>query len=390
MTEHLNKKSTIASIIAVFALVEATFILTPALALLAAKYPDMPYATITLLSTLPNLIGIPMAILGGALIKKKVGFRPLITFSIILVVIGGVIPYFVNTFGGWILARCLFGVGFGIVAPMGATMVGMFYHGEKGVRIQGVGSVIQNLAGVIMQLLSGWVCLINVDLVWVLHIIFLAPLIVFLVGSPNKEDMVAATAPSSNTEISSEKTRLPGRVWIISLVYGIGIMCVFGFLFDVASFMQNEGIGNSAMAGIVAALYTVGGILAGLAFPFFMKTLKRALIPVLFIITAAGMMLGYWGNSTLLLGIASFVIGFAFLMIWPANVVTFGEVVAPQDMGVANGILVGSINLFSFLASFFIQAVLAIMGANTRNPVVVGGIGLLIIGIIYIVVNISK
>lgn len=370
-------------------MVEAIFILTPALGLLAAKYSDMPYATITLLSTLPNLIALPTGILAGVLIKKKVGFKPLVTFSILLVIIGGIIPYFVTSFGSWILARCLFGVGFGLVSPLGATMVGMFYRGEQSVKIQGLGSVVQNVSGTIMQLLSGWVCLINVDYVWILHIIFIVPLIVFLIGYPNKEDVLAVTSTPVQ-EVHHTKSQLPGKVWLICLLFGLGVMCVFGFLLNVASFMQNEGIGSVGLVGIVAAMYTIGGVAAGFAFPILSKMLKRALIPTLFIITGIGMVIGYFGNNGAMLCMASFIIGFAYLMIWPANVVRINMIVEPQNMGLAMGVFIGAINVFGFAASSFIQVVFLIMGNNTRNPVIVGAIGLFIIGIFYIFANFKK
>lgn len=383
MEEKAKKNQGIGAVIgvlAIFLATQATFILTPALSLLSEKYPDISYSVLTYLSTIPNLIGIPMGIISGALIKKGMKYKQVIAIALILMIVGGALPYVITSFNGWLAARCLFGIGFGVVVPMSGTMVMRTFTGDKAAKVQGWGGVIQNLSGIVLQVVSGWVCMINVDYVWLLHFVFAIPLVLMLVlmPEPEKEEVREDTG-------TKKKASLPASVWLMSAAYGLLFMCVYPLLLNMSAILSNEGIGDASLAGTINSIYTVGGMISGFVFPYLLKVLKKWLIPVLAVGTAVGIFLGYIGTSGPALMFAAFLTGFCAMMIWPASVVYFGNVVSADSMAMANGIFSAAINLFCFLATPFCTIVASIMGDNPRNPLIVGAVMVVVIAVGYFI-----
>ncbi len=381
-----NEKTTnrgmaaIIGVLAIFTATQATFILNPALASLSTKYPDLPYSTLTYLTTIPNLVGIPMGVISGALIKKNMKYKHLLVIALALMIIGGALPYVITNFTGWLAARCLFGVGFGIVVPMSGTMVMRTFQGAQASQVQGWGTVIQNLSGIILQVVSGWICMLSVDYVWLVHFIFVIPLIALLVFAP--EPAAETTDSVSDT---GEKAKLPVSVYLMSMGYGLLFMCVYPLLLNMSGILANEGIGDAGLAGTISSLYTVGGMISGILFPYMLKALKKWLIPVLAVGTAIAIMIGYIGTTPAVLMFASLLTGVCAMMIWPASIVYFSGIVDGSGMALANGIFSGAINLFCFLASPFISTVAAVMGDNPRNALLAGAIGIAIIAVCYFI-----
>jgi len=392
MSETTTMKKGLSSVVGVlmiFTLTQATFVLTPALSLLSEKYPDLPYSTITYLSTIPNLIGIPMGIIAGALIKKGMKYKTLLVMSIILMVIGGALPYAIANFGGWLAARCLFGVGFGIVVPMSGTMVMRVFAGNQATSVQGYGSAIQNLMGIILQLVSGFVCTINVDLMWLVHLIFIIPMIIFIICTPEPEKEVPGNNASS-TEAAKSKTPMPTAVFLMSAAYGLVFMFLYPYLLNMSAILSGEGIGGAGLAGTIASIYTVGGMIGGFLFPHMSKALKKWLIPVLCTVSAVAMFVGYTGHSSAQLIVGALLLGCSAMAIWPASVVYFGQIVPADNIAMANGIFSLCVNLFCFLASPFIALCASTMGVDPRNALLAGGMGLVAVTICYFIGSVKR
>ena len=337
----------ILGVLAVFLCTQATFALNPALAQLAAKYTDLPYTVLTYLSTIPNLIGIPMGIIGGALIKKGMKYKTLILAAILCMVVGGAAPYVIRNFAGWLAARCLFGLGFGVVVPMSGTMVLRTFTGNQAAKVQGWGAIVQNVSGIALQMLSGIIAMANVDYVWLLHLIFIIPLVLFLVFA--KEPEAAAEEEAAND--SSKGGSLPVSVWLMSAGYGLLFMFVYPILLNMSAILANENIGDASLAGTVSSLYSVGGMVSGVVFAPVYGMLKKWFIPVFALGTAASLFLGYVAATPVLIMIAVFLVGFFAMSIWPASVIYFGKTVEPDSMAFANGIFSAAINLFCFFAA---------------------------------------
>ncbi len=347
---------------------QTLFIMNPAIAGMAELFPHIPYSTILLLSTMPLVVSVPITILCGSLVGSRFRYRTMTILGFLLLIVSGAIPYFLQDFYVILFSRAIFGIGIGIATPLGNALVAQFWKGEKAARMQGAGTVLMNLSGVFFQLLSGVVCAVNPRLVWPLHLILLVPFIFALVflPEPDSADRSASKAP--------KQTRpLKPVVYIESISFGVIFMFYYTMLLNMSTILTEEHIGNSATAGTILSMYTIGGILSGLVFSRLYKAAGRFTIPICFVIWIAGMAAACWSASVPVLIVATGLTGLAKFLLWPAIISDFSKIMPPSDIARATGWYLAWMAFGGFMASFLIGAVFRITGnPDPRLPLRIG------------------
>lgn len=374
-------------VLSVFLLGEAQFIMNPALAALGGVFPEIPFSTISYLATIPSLIAVPMGVISGILIKKGLGYRTQIILAAAIVVIGGVLPFWIHSFPAWIVCRILFGIGFGVCVPMSGTLAQRTFSGEQAARVQGWGATAQNLGGVVLQMLSGIVVMRSVNYVWLVHLVLVIPLVLVALTVPEPEDEASAAASSERAGV---KESLPAFVYIKSIGFGMMFMFMYPFLTSISLILEHDGIGTSALAGTINSAYTVGGMIAGVIFLAVFKSLGKWCMPLMYLLMGAGLLAAFAVSSPVLFIAAAVAMGIFVFILWSGHITEFGQTVSPANMAMASGIFVGATNLFCFFSSPLVGIVSNVLGTNPRMPLMVGGIGCLIIGAVYVFVTLGK
>ena len=94
----------------------ASACISPAIASIAASYPDVAVSTVQLLVTLPSIAVCIVSILYGWL-SVRINPRTLVVIGLSLFVIGGMAPLFVTSFDGILACRVILGMGAGLTLP---------------------------------------------------------------------------------------------------------------------------------------------------------------------------------------------------------------------------------------------------------------------------------
>ena len=113
----------IAAIMSIFCLCMGVGTITPALNTIMQAFPDLPISTIYLASTLPSLTVIPATIVAGMLAGDKAKYKTLAIIGIVIFILGGVAPYFSDNFTVILIERAVFGIGLGIISPLGNALI---------------------------------------------------------------------------------------------------------------------------------------------------------------------------------------------------------------------------------------------------------------------------
>lgn len=379
-TAYKNSSATFLAMIGVaasFTLANSQMAVTPALSLLAEKMPGVSYTAMTYLSTIPSLMGIPMSVLVGWLIKKGLKYKTTLLMAIAFIVIGGVVPYWLTNFTGWIIARLLFSVGFGCGIPISGSLTMLLFQGEDQSKAQGLGSIVQNLTGILLPLISGWICAVNVDYIWFVHFIFLIPFMLLFLFVPEPRSESTASIKEKIKE------KVPSAVYFMSIVYGLVFMFIYPIILNMAAILSSENLGNTSLTGTMTATFFLGGTAAGVLFAKVNDTLGSKLIPLACMGSGIGMCFAFFSHNIPMLLAANFIVGICTMIIWPASLNKFGKFVPVSAMTMASSLFGFCINLFSFLASPYSAIVVRILGTNPRVHFIVGGIGCLIVGLIY-------
>lgn len=152
-----------------------------------------------------------------------------------------------------------------------------------------------------------------------------------------------------------------------------------------------QGIGNETMAGTIGSCYTVGGMIAGIAFGALYKHTGKFVIPVAMICEVCGLALGYWSTLPALLMAGSFLTGFAIFTIWPASIMRFTEALPPEKIVTASGIFTACLGLGGFLTSPYVAIITRVSGNDSpRLPLLVGVVLTAVIGVIWSAAEIRK
>lgn len=366
------------SILSIFFLIMAPTLLIPALQSLSAAFPEVPYSTILLIQTLPCLLLIPVAIIAGILAGSKVKYRTLNILGIILFIVGGVIPFFLNDFSSILLARALFGIGVGLISPMGNALVLKFFDGQARVNLLGAGNVLVMIGGIVMQLSSGILCAISWRYTFLVHLIAIIPLLIVVLYLPEPEN-------EKENELHKERIKMPFAVYGYTLMFGAMVMLNYTMIINVSTIIAERNLGSPASAGVVLSMFTVGGMLAGLLFGKIHKLASKYTIALGLFLTATGLGLGVFAGNIMILTLGTIITGIGFTTVMPAVTMEIGAIVPPAGIGIASGILTALMNGGMFFSPYFMTLVQKVSHQNNVSfPIGVSMILLVVGGIIFI------
>lgn len=325
-----------------------------------AAFPTYNPTIVMLVATFPGLLQIVPALFYGKL-SARFKKRSLLFTGLILFIIGGVMPFFIDSLPLIILFRGILGLGVGITMPLSIDIISDFFEGREKDTLIGLGtSTIACIGAVFFQLGGGMLAdafgwqygfLTYLFPIWILAITFL------FLPEPEKIDRPNAT-------IAESLFGAPKQVYGFSLGQIIYSAFVYGYVTNISIVIQAEGLGNATEAGLAISIYTLGTVPAGLLFGRLRSKFPVGVVPTAAFITGIGMLICYSANSLSTIFIGSFIGGFAMGLLLPGvfarvseasvgkNVSYVGLVVVAQGLGGIIGPF-----LFGFIMQLFNQEV---------------------------------
>lgn len=358
----------VAAIMSIFFIAMGIGTITPALNSIMEAYPNLPVSTIYLTSTLPSLAVIPSTIVAGMLAGNKAKYKLLATFGIILFVVGGVAPYFTHdNFTLILIGRAVFGIGLGIISPLGNALVLGHFEGDKRASMMGMGTLMMNVGGIIFQFLGGFFAGIQWYYCFLPHAIAILSLVMVLLFLPEPEKMALPEGAANQP-----KPKLPTGVWIASVLFGFGMFITYPMLMGMSTYLSISNLGNAATAAIVLSFFTVGGMVAGVIFGTLFKVTGRYLIGVALAIISVGYAILLFVPNVIAVTIGAALVGVGFSIIMPSVMMIVGMICTPEQTAFATSIVLAMMNLFAFLSTYWIQMITNITGDAIIAPMKVG------------------
>jgi fucose permease len=90
-------------------------------------------------NNITGVVAVIFSVIAGAILNK-IGFRPMAIIGFLVMIIGGLYPFFfpeATNFGLVMSSRILVGVGEGLITPVGAALIILFLDGEQRSRFLG-------------------------------------------------------------------------------------------------------------------------------------------------------------------------------------------------------------------------------------------------------------
>ncbi|WP_051355776.1 MFS transporter [Acetobacterium malicum] len=356
--------------------------ITPALNAIFVQFSDLPITTLLLVSTLPSLTVIPATLVAGSVAGSKVGYRTLAIVGITLFILGGVAPYFADDFTVILLERAIFGIGLGIMAPLGNALVMGVFEGDKVATMTGLVMLSGNIGGMILQFMGGYFASIGWNYSFLPHALGIISLVlvIFFLPEPPK-------APVMNNSQMVNKEKLPVKLFIIVLAYGLYTLAIYPMLVNMSTLIVDRGLGTTATAGLVLALLTIGGMVAGSIFGKVFKLSGRFIMALGYALATIGLIMVIIANNIAFLSVGVFIEGFAMSTLIPASMMLISMTVKPSQMALGVSFFMAGMNLFGFLSTYWIGLIAGISGDAVTIPIAVGAGVTAVLFVIYLAVN---
>lgn len=377
-----NKLSMIFAIFSFSFLAMIIGVTSPALASIAQAFPQVDFSVVVLIATLPALAMVPFSIIGGKLAGNVMTFRSLAIISVILVIIGGTAPYFMNSFTGILVMRVVMGAGCGLGSPIPAALIMSFFEGKEIENLMGYNGIIQNIGGIVFQLLGGILCAISWRNTFLAHLLSIIPLVIVIFLLPEPEKIEKA---------KGEKVKMPGMVYVWSTIFLVYEMLLYPMLTGMSSLILANNLGTAASAGVVLTMFTVGGMIAGAIFGRVYHIATKYTIVIGMIANAIGYILLIYGNSILVFTIAATIVGVGFGFIMTSILMYVGMPVPQSAQPLAISIAIAFMSIGGFVSSFFFAFIQHTFNITSmRFPFVLGVICLVAYSIIQTLINLKS
>jgi MFS family permease len=328
----------------------------PAVADIVAYFPDAPALLGKMVLTTPSLTIIPMALLTG-LLSRLVSRKRLVYAGILFYVLGGAGGGLAQSIPFLLAMRAVLGIGVGILMPLSTGIIADLWSGHEKTRIMGYASASNNLGGIIATLLSGLLAAVS----------WRASFLIYLLGAPVCLLTFFFMPEQRPTPSHAGKTG-PGAGGLgFYALWGLGMFLLMAAFYtipvNIALYLQENGLGDSRMAGLAMAVMTGSSFVTGLSFGRLNKSM---------------------GTWLPVFSLSVFALSFYGLSVFPALFPLFGCLILN---GVGLGVLAPSIMVgvtrkttkssgtaaTSVVASF-------LFAGQFASPLITGGASLLLFG----------
>ena len=386
MDNRIKRRNFIA-LLAVYFAANVIFIMSPAMNAIATElYPDLPYTSVLLVSTISSLLMIPGSLVAGAALGK-VKFKTMALISMGGIIIFGMLPYFIRPLTAVYVFRGIVGFCIGLGFPLQSTLALQLFNDKERPRALGFATVSLSVGSIVFMVVSGMLADQNAAYPYLFHAILIIPLILVmtLLKEPSAEDKVETVeAPSQVPETG----KMPPYAIFTAFMFAVVFFAFYPVLLKMSSVCANENIGGATVAGILLALYTVGNCIGGFIFEPLHRFAGKLVVPIGLVFWILGTACFAFGHSVPLIIIGVLLSGTAVQTVWPGTVNTYSEYVPKNKQSMAVAIFVSGMTIGCFLTTYFIGAVANITGdTNPRLPIFYGFFIVLIFGAVWGVVE---
>ena len=342
------------------ALVTEGSLIAPALPAIQAHFQRTtdaaPILTRLLFAITPLAIALTSPLSG--VVADRVGRRPLLVGSTVLVALAGGIGYFLDSLALLIVARGFLGIGIGGVNVAAAALITDYYRGDQRERLLGLQGAAIGFGGVVLVFVAGFLVEVawNVPFLVFFLVLLLVPFELQQLWEPEGTDSASAM-PEDFGEVRRMVGTLPWRS--LALVYAIGFLInvVFYLVIVQGPFYLTELVGASGrQIGIALSVYT---LFWGLAALFYGRLKSRLNVYAITALVFGLLGVGYAvvGGAR---GFLPIVVGLAIagtgLGLYVPNLIAWISFVTPQHQrGRAIGGLTGLFFLGQFSSPFITQ-----------------------------------
>ncbi len=345
--------------------------IAPAISVISKHFSEIDVIYVKMLITFPAIFIIPISLMSGKLVSK---FRKksLVTFGVIMYLIGGLGAFFLTDF--WLVfgSRGVLGIGVGILTPLAVGLIADYYEGVERSKMMGYATSFNNLGGIIATVFAGFLSTIAWNypfLVYILGFYVLYMIIRFL--------------PRGEVSNAKDHSKLTVKVLLLGLSMA-GIMIIFYQIPSHLSIYVFElGFGGGLTTGLLIALVTLGAFVFGLVFHQLKMKLGSMLNFTGMLLLFVGTVIVYLTSSIVVLSVGLLLIG-ASLGILAPNIFLTATIVTKGDPTFSLGVIASVSFVGQFISPLIIDFITELFNLNSvRDPFLITSV-MALIGLVFV------
>lgn len=333
------------AVLAVFACGNCISAIDGALSKIADAF-GVDSSTALLCGSIAALVACISSIVSGIYAGKKISYRTMAVCGILLEIIGGILPFFVSSFALFLILRCLFGIGLGIIMCIQNPVATELVPDDHRAKVLGVGTFAGFATACIMQLVGGFLADIRWNYVFFTHAILIIALVLVIAFLPQMK----VHAIGSDIKAEKGKLKIPGTAILLAVMMFIVGMTIAPLLLGSAFYVKKI-TESSAVAAVVAMMFSIGCMLGGLFYAAFDKIFGQRIYTVDFLMGALGVFLASVAENIPLMCVGFLLGGICMAGIMASNMKIVGDVCDENSIGIASAILMSAINLGVFICT---------------------------------------
>lgn len=377
-----NKKLLVVTILCIALIQMPILALTPAIARMSQVFPDRTLSEIQTVVSLPNLISMFSAILSAFLVTRGVMSKKTAVISgLVMAILTGVAAIFLHTqFWHLVVFAAILGMALGFFIPTTMSIMFDSFSDTERQKVTGFQTSFINIGGIIMSAVGGFLA----TLLWYggyLAFLLMVPVAILaaitLPGGPKKSGDTISGAKLEKSKLPLQVGYYAVLIFLFMMIYNVGGS-------NLSTHLQQNGLGNSATAGLAAAVQMAGGVASGLVFSKLSVKFRDYVIVFAFLAVFAGftiLNLGHQSLTAVFIGV--FIAGSSMSMIIPQCLFSVSKCVDPTNSSAATTLVACfAPGAGGFLAPVvFTNLTTALGGDSTNFRFQFVGIAALIVGI---------
>ncbi|WP_243674585.1 MFS transporter [Lentilactobacillus kisonensis] len=332
--------------------------------LMTAKFPTVPLSQIESLTTIPSLSILIFVVLSNP-IAKRLGNKATVLLGVLIVLIAGLIPTFVNSFWLILASRFLLGAGVGLFNAMAYSLISTYYEGTQRQTMMGYQGSVNSLGNILMFLVSSFLIGLGWREVYLYYLIAIPVFLLFWWGVPNDRP---ANENSDQQQTSQPAISLgqllKGRLMIYALLVLFSMMIAQTVVVKISGLILAAGYGKIADGSIALAILGVATMIGGMLYGQVFKLIHRFILPLGLIIAAIALFALSRSQSLGLTYTLTVIAGLSTSLVGPYLFAGSAEIAGKGNETLASSILIVGINIGVFITPYTLSGLSRLIGSD--------------------------
>ena len=340
--------------------------------------------------SIPCVVVIPVTLIAGKLMDRF-SKKSLTLIGILLILIGGTVPAFLDSFTAIMVFRGVFGVGIGFVQSLCSALVAEYFEGEERSRVQGHMTSAQMIGCAIMVFVGGWLGSVGWNLTFLVYLFAVISLIGVIVFIPYKKPIYQIPNSEKSTK---EPIKITKNAWgwivLMFLFYVIGQV----YSNSVSSLVADREIGNAMQSGLSIAFFCIGGMITGLIYWRILAKAGRFTYTLGLLLLVISYLIMIFGNNIFLIYIGSLICGASFSICTPCMIVGTANSVSARSTAMAVSLSACFQNFAMFICPIIINPVAQFVTdksqdgglVHSQNALLIAAVMMAIVAIVFMII----